>query len=96
MRYYKEVEINLAEFQKCNVECSKQIAQEMACSHFFKVQKQAKLNNVLFGDTYGHGKRKFLKFFNISFTMPVCIFKQFKIAFIFGKETQTASKVLRY
>lgn len=41
------------EFQKYNVECTKQ----MTCSHFFKVQKQAKLNNVLFRDIDVHGKR---------------------------------------
>lgn len=45
------MKINLAEFQKCNVECTKQIAKEMAHNHFFKLQKQAKLNNVFFGDT---------------------------------------------
>lgn len=45
------------EFQKYNVECTKQIAKQMTCSHFFKVQKQTKLNNVLFRDIDVHGKR---------------------------------------
>lgn len=53
------MKINLAEFQKCNVECTKQIAKEMAHNHFFKLQKQAKLNNVFFGDTYMRDKKKF-------------------------------------
>lgn len=55
------MKINLAEFQKCNVECTKQIAKEMAHNHFFKLQKQAKLNNVFFGDTYMHDKKNFFK-----------------------------------
>lgn len=45
------------EFQKYSVGCTKQIAKQMTCSHSFKVQKQAKLNNVLFRDIDIHGKR---------------------------------------
>lgn len=45
------------EFQKYSAACTKQIAKQMTCSHSFKVQKQAKLNNVLFRDIDIRGKR---------------------------------------
>lgn len=56
MEWYIEVEINMDEIQKHNVESKKQ----MACSHFFKVRKQGKLNNV-YMHTYIFGKRNLKK-----------------------------------